>query len=308
MNWRHWFRRKKQATHCDPNERELESGGGEASASAASARKRWWDPLLGFVLAGALLYALDMTLNRSSDAALSATEDAKRITISPLLLQSIKDPQDKEAFVTEFVRREALFREALQRRMHLSDLIVRRRLIQKMEFLYEELAPVDEPTDQQLAEYVKTHREKYERPAQVSFTHVFFNSDRRGSKTKHDASAALEKLAAGQVKPSELGDAFIHQREFQLKSKQQIAKVLGARFARSVMALEPGKWHGPVRSGYGWHLVRVRIHQSAQANSLEQVRRRARRDWLQEQRKLAKEKLIRQLVQKYQVVREPVAQ
>ena len=33
--------------------------------------------------------------------------------------------------------------------------------------------------------------------------------------------------------------------------------MFGADFAREVFALEPGGWRGPVRSGYGLHLVLV---------------------------------------------------
>ena len=47
---------------------------------------------------------------------------------------------------------------------------------------------------------------------------------------------------------------------------------MGSGFADSVMQLEPGRWHGPVLSGFGTHVVYVSAFEPAPAPQLADVR------------------------------------
>src|SRR5690606_31157400 len=60
-----------------------------------------------------------------------------------------------------FVEDEVLYREAMALGLHAADPIVRRRLIQKMRFLLEDTAPIAEPTEAELAAYLKEHAARF---------------------------------------------------------------------------------------------------------------------------------------------------
>ena len=64
--------------------------------------------------------------------------------------------------VEDFVREEALYREALARGLDLADLVVRHRLVQKMELLaFQDSAPLG---DAGVMDYFLAHREGYRLP------------------------------------------------------------------------------------------------------------------------------------------------
>ena len=54
-----------------------------------------------------------------------------------------------------------------------------------------------------------------------------------------------------------LGDRSLLQNYFPQKDRVEVQKQFGRGFAESLTALTPGRWQGPLRSGYGVHLVFV---------------------------------------------------
>ena len=59
----------------------------------------------------------------------------------------------------------------------------------------------------------------------------------------------------------------------------------GDDFANSLRNAPQGKWSGPVRSGFGWHAVRVRNVIAAGTPTLSAVRQRVSNDWRAETQK-----------------------
>ena len=96
--------------------------------------------------------------------------------------------------VEDFVREEVLYREALALGLDLADLVVRRRLVQKMEVLaLADSAPIG---DAAVTDYFLAHREDYRLPETISFTHVFFSAAARGGRAAEDARAAWPSCGA----------------------------------------------------------------------------------------------------------------
>jgi hypothetical protein len=63
------------------------------------------------------------------------------------------------------------------------DEIIRRRLVQKYEFVQEDLAIPSEPTDAQLLAYYHQHLDGYPCSANGTFTHAYFSPDRPSIRT-----------------------------------------------------------------------------------------------------------------------------
>ena len=54
-----------------------------------------------------------------------------------------------------------------------------------------------------------------------------------------------------------LGDRLLFGDSFDDADESAVSGMFGADFAHAAFALEPGTWRGPVKSGYGFHLVFV---------------------------------------------------
>ncbi len=83
--------------------------------------------------------------------------------------------------------RAAADEEALAIGLDLADLVVRRRLVQKMEVLaFADSAPIGDAT---VTDYFLAHRDDYQLPETISFTHAFFSAAARGGRAAEDARA-----------------------------------------------------------------------------------------------------------------------
>jgi len=178
-----------------------------------------------------------------------------------------------------------LFAQALALGMDRTDLVVRRRLVERVQQTLRRLGRGPEPTEAELGGYVARHESEFATPARVSFVHVTFARQQRGVRTLIDARTVLASLSTSENPPENarcLGDRTMLQGRFRLAAERDIAKVLGASFAREVMRLQPGTWAGPIASPFGHHLVRVDAHQATAVRSLDAARQRARLGVLQE--------------------------
>ena len=68
------------------------------------------------------------------------------------------------------------------------------------------------------------------------------------------------------------------------------------------MDLETGRWHGPVLSGYGVHLVYVHDRREFPLPTFDQVADRVREDWVDEKRRELNDQYVASLLGRYEVV------
>ena len=84
-----------------------------------------------------------------------------------------------EGLIRDRVREEVYYREALAMGLDRDDTIIRRRLQQKLEFVTDDVAAVAEPTDAELAEYLKTHADRFRVDRRVTFRQVYLDPNKR---------------------------------------------------------------------------------------------------------------------------------
>jgi hypothetical protein len=212
--------------------------------------------------------------------------------------------QQWQRLLDHHIREEIYRREALALGLDLDDEIVRRRLVQKFEFLQTDLAMPDVPTDAQLVDWFAHQQQRYRLPARVSLAHVYFSPDREGEDAaRQRAERALSALRSSNgPSGASLGDAFPGPTEVAELALPEARKLFGdSELTRRLFELTPGQWSGPWRSGYGWHLVRVTAHISEEARRLDQVRATALDDYLAERRRLANEAQFLALRSRYTV-------
>jgi len=266
------------------------------------------EPLLHFFAIGALLFAVDLW--RSPPSA----EDNRTITVPEDVIASMGEsltrrtgspPTDAERdlLIADYVQEEVLYREALDLGFERGDLIIRRRLVQKMEFLLEDLSPVPEPTDGVLQSWLDRHPEDYEQPARYELDHVYFSRDRHGEQTVAVAQQALRGLTPGvsAAEAARSGDPSMIPAHQSLRAISRVARDFGGDFARGIVDLEPGDWRGPVTSSYGEHLVRINERHDARPASLDEVRDAVRRDYETAERHARRQQTLELWVDRYQV-------
>ncbi len=150
------------------------------------------------------------------------------------------------------------------------DIVVRRRLVQKVEFLFKDLSAMTEPTEDDLRNYYTENRAKYEMPPQVTFTQVYFSIDSRGVDGAKQAAQALTKEGHDPSKASTLGDASMLSPECAQCSMREIINRFGTDFAKAVKNLEPRVvvW---THSVYIW--IPCRLHLRAAGGKFTETRK-----------------------------------
>lgn len=241
------------------------------------------EPLLHFLVIGAVLFGAYAWRNRTSppDAPIRQvriSEEDVRWLKENWARQWQREPTQDElrGLVTEFLKEELLAREAREMGLDQNDIVVRRRLAQKVEFLVRDTAQLVEPTEEDLRKFYLAHPERFSEPARVSFTHAYFSREKRTDATA-DATVALAELSRGQTNDAgatvpRIGDGLLLGSEFSDVDQTSVAGQFGEAFAAEIFALPVGAWRGPIKSGYGLHLVRVLSHTPAQPREFAKVR------------------------------------
>ena len=216
--------------------------------------------------------------------------------------------EDRQRLVDDFARSEALFREALALNLDKNDQVIRRRLIQKMNYLvegfYDDLPPL---TDDQLREFYTERQQDYKKAASATFTHAFISSEKRSvEEARQMADQLLKKLNADKA-PFEnaprYGERFLYNRNYVNREDDEIASHFGEDFQRQLFEYSVSdQWLGPLQSHYGWHLVMLVKNSPAYIPSFDEVAPLLLADVRREQQQEIKAEAIDQLISNYQVI------
>jgi hypothetical protein len=249
-----------------------------------------------------------------------ATDENRTIRITPSEVDLLsatfqrqwqRPPNEGELtnLVQARVREEVLYREALALGLDTNDMVVRRRMVQKMEMLSQDLALLADPTDAELQAFFEEHKEDYLIPPELTFSHVYFNIDRRGDTAEADALETLASLRARHPTPNRapgLGDRFMLGYDFDRLTPRAVARSFGLDFADALAGLDPG-WQGPIPSGYGLHLVYLEKRIDGRVPTWVEVRDRLVMDFNRIRRDRAENALYEGLSEKYEIVIEDSA-
>ncbi len=266
------------------------------------------EPLLHFAVAGVVLFAIYAWLNESRPAA----DGVEPVRIGAGEIQWLKetyssqwlrppDANELQGLVADLVNEELLAREAQAMGLGENDTIVRRRLAQKLKFLVEDTSRLAEPTDAELHRYFEANAARFEDSPRVSFSQIYFNPDSRKDAAGDAALVLAELNADASADGAELGDRFLLDAEMMQADRQTIANAFGDEFADALLAVEPGKWSGPLKSGYGTHLVFVSARQAARKPAFEAVRDRVVAEWRRESEQKVSQEYLARLREKYGV-------
>jgi hypothetical protein len=266
------------------------------------------EPLLQFIVLGAILFGLFHLVDREK------AEAPARIVISSARIANLADgfartwrrPPGKEelqGLVDDYIRDEVFYREGRAAGLDRDDVIIRRRVRQKMEFLAEDMS-APEPSEAQLAAYLKANPERFRTEDRLTFQQVFLSAARRGRAIDDDSKQVANALdrAEAAVDKTALGDPFLLGEEFQAVSQSEVASLFGESFAKRISVMEQGRWQGPISSSFGQHFVNIGERISGTLPPLDAVRETVRREWSNARRLEAEQKLYGSLRERYEIV------
>ena len=220
-------------------------------------------------------------------------------------------PADEfERLIADYVREEALHREARALGMDQNDYVIKRRMIQSIEFITDGFVTAAvEVTDADVAAHFEANREDYYISPFVTFTHVFIDGERHSREDAYTlANAKLEELNEGRVPFSEApghGDRFPFFVNYVERDPQFVASHFGTAMTREVFELEPSTstWHGPYASEYGLHLVMLAKKADGRFPELDEVEDSVRDNAEREKIAAQKSKAMQAIVDTYEVRR-----
>ncbi len=202
------------------------------------------------------------------------------------------------------VEDEVYYREGLANGLDKDDQVIRRRVVQKMQFLEQDLAAPPEPSEPELRRYYSDHLARYRLPARVSFSHIYFSPDKGGDAVAHArALTALSTLTADTHRAPERGDAYPDLYDYSSIDPAGAAHIFGEQpIARALFRAPAGRWSGPYRSGYGWHLVFISAVAPPHEADFRAARDTVRTDFIAEAQERANAKAFGALKARYRVI------
>lgn len=266
------------------------------------------EPLLQFVILGAFLFGLNALFTKeASDAPAKIVVTAAQIDnlaqTFAKVWQRAPSPDELRGLIEDFIRDEVYYREGKAIGVDSDDIVIRRRIRQKMEFFAEDVATA-EPTDRDLEAYLVAHPQSSRSEPTVSFRQVFLSASRDKNLDAYAEEVAAE-LTNPNIDPEMLGDGFLLGAEFDARARSDIVNDFGERFADKVFSVPTGSWQGPFVSPFGLHFVFVSERSEGGARPLAEVREAVAREWANARRIEKLEEFFSTLRARYEVVVEP---
>lgn len=263
---------------------------------------RWLrEPLLHFLLLGALLFAVDHFVNGRVDDPHTIRVDA---SVDEQAIQVFKaargrEPNEEELYALRkvWLDNEVLYREGLALGVDKGDPAIRERVIFKALSVVDSNVKLPPFDDNLLREWFEKHRVKYDEPARFDLQEAVLVGDRSEAAVR----AFVETLRKGTA-----GELNAGLRVFKGRPRSNIVQSYGDEFAKALEQSVSREWVAlPTRDG--WRAVQlISISQPRSAN-FEALRNVVMQDWtdatMAEQRTAA----VHALARKYIVKLEPVA-
>ena len=273
---------------------------------------------IAHLFAFGLLLALAMMLVRGTPG---DSEDASRVVFTEADVAQVRakfmrtwnrppTAVELRKGLEQYIRNEILYREALARNLDRADPIVRLTMVRKITMMGTAQAEAAELKDEEIQAYFALRKERYRIPATVNLMQVYLSKDKRGDRVQADAAQLLESFKQREPRPRELaglGDLSMLGSVYTEMSEQDLDRTFGGEFGAAVLALTPGKWSGPIESGYGLHLLKVTHRKESRIPDLTEVGQRVITDIRYEGRKAAEDQLYAEIAPRYQVLYDKAA-
>src|SRR4051795_1827805 len=166
------------------------------------------EPMLHFLLIGVALFGAYrwMSPRDSGGRRIVITQGVVDDLVTQHVAARGREPSSTELnhLIESYVQDEVLYREGVKLGLERDDIVVKRRVRQKIEMIAEEDASTRAPTDADLFAYLRANQARFVQPAILTFDQVFIGESRSGPGVVHIVAVTHEALGRGAA-PGELG-------------------------------------------------------------------------------------------------------
>ncbi len=237
------------------------------------------EPLVHFLIAGAALFAFSGYYGGVDVSDRQITLDEAQVSRLASQWQQAwrrpPTPKELDGLIRDHIKEEVYFREAMRLGLDVDDPVIRRRLRSKMEFLATAEVENATPSDAELTRYYAANKARYAAGRVYDFDQHFYGGNAA------QAREAISTLNAGK---SPAGISIALPATMEKATTGDIARGFGNDFAESLSLLPVSTWSGPIQSGYGWHVVRVRRSEASKVPPLAKIVQQVSNDWRAETR------------------------
>jgi hypothetical protein len=253
------------------------------------------EPLLHFLVLGALLFAVDHVLVGRAD-------DPRTIIVGPEVDKEAREvfkgsrgvdptPEQLKALRQVWLDNEVLYREGMALRLDQGDSTIRERVIFKALNIVETGVKPPAYDDKTLNEWFNAHREKYDEPKRYDFQEAILS----GPNTEAAVRAFVNELNTNTP-----GEAKAALRVFKGRPHSNLAISYGPDFAKTLENMPTGEWRA-VQTREGWRAMRVEGIAPGKQAVYESVRNVVLQDWTDEVMAAQRTTAVRALAGKYRI-------
>jgi len=262
------------------------------------------EPILHFLVIGIALFGAYrwMSPRDSGGHRIVITQGVVDDLVTQHVAARGREPSSTELnhLIESYVHDEVLYREGVKLGLERDDIVVKRRVRQKIEMIAEEDASTRAPSDVDLFAYLTANPARFVQPAILTFEQVFIGESRSGPAVVQAVAITREGLRSG-TDPEKLGKPTLLPRRMTRTPADLVARDFGASFAHALENMPVGEWVGPIDSSFGAHYVRVADRTPAAAPQLAAVRDQVVREWENERRQRARNDAYTKMRGEYQV-------
>ncbi len=167
-------------------------------------------------------------------------------------------PRSSRTLVEPTIRDEVLYREALALGLDENDDEVRRRLIEKMSYLTQDLADPEPSSDAELRAVLRRSARALRDPGARELRSGVLQPRHRGDALQSRRRSGSRGSCAPAARPPTSATARRCARRTRMRRASRSPCCSATSLPRPCSALAPGDWTGPFRSDFGLHVVRLR--------------------------------------------------
>jgi hypothetical protein len=266
------------------------------------------EPLFHFFILGGLIFLLSGLFGNKDYIPQNNVVLVSAVTIDNYTKQwsaQMGRPATEEeisGFIEKYIREEILSREAITLGLDKGDIVIKRRLVQKIDFMSGEMLEVPQPTEEELTNYFEVNRSNYRLPRRISFTQVFLNIEGLPNDEAY-AKATELKNQLSDVDPGnafQYGSSTLLEDSYDNVSDEELSKLFGDTEFFKILWEFPGySWQGPVESVFGLHLVYVSDKTDMRIPELTDIKMEVLRDLISDKQREIKQQFIESLKKRY---------
>lgn len=253
------------------------------------------EPLLHFLLAGAVLFGLDALL-------LSRQDNPNRIVVSAAVdeearqvFQSARgrapNAAELKALRQVYLDNEVLYREGIAMGLDKGDTAIRERVIFKALAMVEAGTKPPVQAADTLQKWFEKNRSRYDNPMRLTFDEAVF----AGPSTEQAVQGFVKALNQGEAPELQAG-----LRVFRDRPVKTVVESYGENFANALAALPPNVWHA-LKDKQGWRAVRLGAAAAAIPADFATLRNIVQQDWVDAMMAEQRSAAVREMAAKYTI-------